>query len=159
MYCQVTPESNKESDHGEEHMQMTWALHTESYCTQMTHCYFGLSTQTCNSIQEVILCSSPPCRKNREHENQHFKLFPVKLQYVMDLPIPGRWLWMYCILSIVWFPQKHINTCNLIFYLLLLFKQNELMQWMLLNFITFPNGEMLKKVKLLRKQGTYMSFN
>ena len=33
------------------------------------------------------------------------------------------------------------------------------MQLMLLNFITFPNGEMLKKVKLLRKQGTYMSFN
>ena len=29
MYCQVTPESNKESDHGEEHMQMT-SLHTES---------------------------------------------------------------------------------------------------------------------------------
>ena len=131
MYCQVTPESNKESDHGEEHMQMTWALHTESYCTLMTHCYFGLSTQTCNSIQEVILCSSPTLQEEQRTWKQDFKLFSVKLQFIMDLPIP-RWLWMYCIPSIIWFPQKHINPCNLIFYLLLLFNQNELMQWMLL---------------------------
>ena len=34
--------------------------------------------------------------------------------------------------------------------------KNELMQWMLLNFIMFSKGEMLKKVKSLRKRGTYM---
>ena len=54
-------------------------------------------------------------RKNRKRENQHFKLFSVKLQYIMDFSIPGRWLWMYCILSIILFPQKRINTLAILY--------------------------------------------
>ena len=36
--------------------------------------------------------------------------------------------------------HKHLQ-----FYLLLLFNQKELLQWKLLNFTAFPNGEMLKR--------------
>ena len=74
MYCQVIPESKRQSHHGEE--QCTWPL---------THCiiHYWQIAILISQLKHVtpsrkgFFAQVQPCRKNREHENQRVILFSV----------------------------------------------------------------------------------
>ena len=158
MYCQVIPESKGQSHHGEE--QCTWPLYTLHH-TLLTNCYLISQLKHVTPSRKGFFAQVQPCRKNENMKINMVILFSVKLQHIiMDFLISGWKVIMNALYSLyhtIYLYQTHFKTLAILYFICSCYPtKNELMQWMLLNFIMFSKGEMLKKVKSLRKRGTYV---